>query len=209
MREIAVNDTRPPSNKPAAAKLTVVSATYGIPGDPKRSLDVRAQLQRLIDSGERQLVVSDLAKGPRKDPAYGIVKTLKAVCSVGGNNITLTGKDPDTITLSDSPPSARQAALRKLAAGKRYTSIPLEADPFTGIGTIPSDVNLTTSRVYLELDAISPEEAATITVNGKAAGGFIGRPFRLEVTQLLKTGDNRIEIVPFAPKSAKLRVFPK
>ena len=209
LREIAVNDTRPPSNKPAAAKLTVVSATYGIPGDPKRSLDVRAQLQRLIDSGERQLVVSDLAKGPRKDPAYGIVKTLKAVCSVGGNNITLTGKDPDTITLSDSPPSARQAALRKLAAGKRYTSIPLEADPFTGIGTIPSDVNLATSRVYLELDAISPEEAATIKVNGKAAGGFIGRPFRLEVTQLLKTGDNRIEIVPFAPKSAKLRVFPK
>jgi hypothetical protein len=137
------------------------------------------------------------------------IKTLKAECSVGGRSITLTGQDPDTIALSDAPPSARMAELKRLAAGKRYTAVSLEADPFTGVSTLPADVNLASSRVYLELDAISPEEAATVTVNGKAAGGFIGRPFRLEVTKLLTPGDNSIEIAPFAPKTAKLLVFAK
>ena len=207
LRELAVRDTRPPSAKPSAAKLVVVKATYGVPGDAKRSLDVRELLQRLIDAGERQLLVSRLAQG--KDPALGTVKTLKAECSVGGRSITLTGQDPDTIALSDAPPSARLAELKRLAAGKPYTAISMEADPFTGACTLPADVNLASSRVYLELDAISPEEAATVTVNGKAAGGFIGRPFRLEVTKLLTPGDNRIEIAPFAPKTAKLLVFGK
>ncbi len=122
---------------------------------------------------------------------------------------SLTGQDPDTVALSDVPPSARMAELKRLAAGKPFTTTPLEADPFAGVCTIPAEVNLASSRVYLELDAISLEEAATITVNGKAAGGFIGRPFRLEVTQWLTAGDNRIEIAPFAPKTAKLLVFVK
>lgn len=211
LHELAVRDTRPPSTPApaAAAKLVVVNATYGIPGDPKRSLDVRERLQRLIDSGTDQLVVSQLAKGAGHDPAYGVVKTLTAECSAGGRRITLTGKDPDTLSLGGAPPSARMAALRRLAAGKPYTAITLEADPFTGVCTIPAEVHLANSRVYLELDTIAPEEAATITVNGKAAGGFIGRPFRLEVTKLLTPGDNRIEIAPFAPKTAKLLVFAK
>ena len=51
------------------------------------------------------------------------------------------------------------------------------------------------------------ESAAHVTVNGRYAGGFIGRPFRLDVTEYLKTGANRISIVPFAPVSAKLVVY--
>jgi len=50
-------------------------------------------------------------------------------------------------------------------------------------------------------------EAASITVDGTHAGGFIGRPFRLHVTKHLKTGPNTIRMGPFSPKSAKLVVY--
>jgi hypothetical protein len=59
-------------------------------------------------------------------------------------------------------------------------------------------------RAFLEVDELTPEAAARVTVNGQYAGGFIGKPLRLDVTKLLKTGSNRIDITPFAPKSARL-----
>jgi len=58
----------------------------------------------------------------------------------------------------------------------------------------------------LELDNLSPEAAARVTVNGQYAGGLIGRPFRLEVTRLLRTGPNTIRIEPFAPGNALLMI---
>jgi hypothetical protein len=54
------------------------------------------------------------------------------------------------------------------------------------------------------MDEIAPEEAARVTVNGSDAGGFIGRPFRLDVTRHLKHGVNAVKIEPFAPKSVRL-----
>jgi len=68
-------------------------------------------------------------------------------------------------------------------------------------------VDLAKSRVYVELDELAPEAAASISINGKYAGGFIGKPFRLEVTQHLKPGTNSIKIAPFAPKTARLLVY--
>ena len=49
------------------------------------------------------------------------------------------------------------------------------------------------------MDDVAPEAAARVTVNGKDAGGFIGRPLRLDVTRLLQPGTNTIRIEPFAP----------
>jgi hypothetical protein len=45
-----------------------------------------------------------------------------------------------------------------------------------------------------------------VTVNDQYAGGFIGKPFRLDVTKYLKLGAKQIAIEPFAPKSARLAV---
>ena len=56
------------------------------------------------------------------------------------------------------------------------------------------------------MDDLSPEAAARVTVNGQDAGGFIGRPLRLDVTRLIKHGSNTILIEPFAPHSARLVV---
>jgi hypothetical protein len=78
----------------------------------------------------------------------------------------------------------------------------MPADPFVGRCTIPKGVDLARARVYLEMDEL--HEGASVKVNGRFAGGVIGRPFRLDVTKQLKPGTNTIEIEPFAPKSVRL-----
>ena len=82
----------------------------------------------------------------------------------------------------------------------------MKADPFVGHCDLPAGIDLAHSRVYLECDALTPEEAARITVNDAYAGGFLGRPLRLEITKHLKPGPNTIRIEPFAPKAARLVV---
>ena len=81
---------------------------------------------------------------------------------------------------------------------------PVKADPFDGRCEIPADWMKPQTRVFLELEDLRPEAAARVTVNGQDAGGFIGRPFRLEVTALVKPGANTLRIEPFAPVSARL-----
>ena len=49
-REILLRDARPEANK-TLPRLVVVKATYGVPGDAKRTRDVRERLQKLIDAG--------------------------------------------------------------------------------------------------------------------------------------------------------------
>ncbi|MCY3024220.1 MAG: hypothetical protein NTW87_35030, partial [Planctomycetota bacterium] len=85
---------------------------------------------------------------------------------------------------------------------------PVVSDPFCGHCDLPADVDLAKSRVFLEMDEVAPEPAAHVAVNGKYAGGFIDKPFRLEVGKFLKAGTNTVRIEPFAPKSAKLTVYP-
>ena len=92
--------------------------------------------------------------------------------------------------------------------GGRLTRSPIAAaDPFVGRCELPADLDLARSRVFLVMDALAPEEAACVTVNGAYAGGFIGKPFRLDVTAHLRKGANTIRIAPFAPKAAHLAVY--
>jgi len=70
-------------------------------------------------------------------------------------------------------------------------------------------VKLDQVRVFIEMDELTPEEAARVTINGQYAGGFIGKPFRLEVTPHLVAGQNKVIIEPFAPKNAVLMVYSK
>jgi len=203
-REFPVRDTQAAAGTSPPAKLVVVKATYGVPGDAKRSRDVRELLQKLIDAGEHRLLVARLAQGD--DPALNVVKTLVAECTAGDKQFTLTGTDPQTLPLNGRQSPLDQELIR-IAAGRHFTASPVTADPFAGTCTLPADIDLAKLRIYLELDALAPEEAASITVNGTHAGGFIGKPFRLEVTKFLKAGSNSITITPFAPKSAKLVVY--
>lgn len=91
----------------------------------------------------------------------------------------------------------------------RLTVSPVQSDPFFGRCQVPAGINLEDSRVYLEMDEIEPEAAARVTVNGQDAGGFIGKPFRVDVSRQLRAGENRIVIEPFAPKAVRLSVYPR
>lgn len=93
----------------------------------------------------------------------------------------------------------------RLGARGRMTVSSLKADPFLGRCALPADADLKACRIYLEMDDLPPPElAAAVKVNGKPAGGVIGRPFRVEVTGRLKPGENVVEIQPVAPKEARL-----
>ena len=89
------------------------------------------------------------------------------------------------------------------------TISPVKADPFNGHVTIPDNADLSGMRVYLEADSLVPEEAASVTVNGHYAGGFIGRPLHLDVTEFITKGTNSFLIQPFTPKQARLSFYAK
>ncbi|HOX38109.1 MAG TPA: glycosyl hydrolase [Candidatus Brocadiia bacterium] len=84
------------------------------------------------------------------------------------------------------------------------TLSPVEGDPFLGSFTLPKNWLEDGRRVFVEADAIAPEAAAAVAVNGVYAGGFIGKPLRLELTSKLKAGENVIEIQPFTPKGLRI-----
>ncbi|MEY3896874.1 MAG: hypothetical protein RLZZ214_2395 [Verrucomicrobiota bacterium] len=110
------------------------------------------------------------------------------------------------VTGGPVPPSAPARPIVKPSPNGMLTLSPVVGEPFEGACHLPDNLDLAKTRIVLEIDGLLPEEAARITINGKNAGGFIGRPFRLEVARHLKRGDNQIRVEPFAPGSVRLRV---
>lgn len=77
------------------------------------------------------------------------------------------------------------------------------ADPFRGSCALPE--GLEPCRVCLEMDGVL--EGVSVKVNGAFAGGCIGGPFRLDVTSLVKAGENTFEIEPYAPGNVRLAFY--
>ena len=110
-------------------------------------------------------------------------------------------REPIALVREANPPTEQPKPDTKR---KQLTLSPVKAaDPFLGKAAIPSDVDISKCRVFLEMDEL-PGEAAAMTVNGAKAGGLIGRPLRLDITRHVKPGENTVLIEPLAPKSARL-----
>jgi len=108
-------DGRPLMPGRAAEPLVrVAKAVYGVPGDAKRTRDVRVKLQAMLDAGEFMIGVSTMAAGD--DPAYGIVKTLDVDYEVKGVRCSVIGKDPETITFPVA--GATETPVRVIDGGK-------------------------------------------------------------------------------------------
>jgi hypothetical protein len=243
-----------PAPEPEAV-VHIEKAVYGVPGDAKRSRDVKAKLQAIVDGGESSFNVSRLASGD--DPAYGVVKTLEADYTIGGMSYTIIGKDPDTISFPIAPgkePVAKAtgngegglrleawqdgvyqlttAAGLVLKARAEGLPAPLEvggpwdvrfppkwgapdkvtldkliswsehADPgvkyFSGTATyaktvsVPRELPGKGRRIYLDLGRV--QVMATVKLNGKDLGILWKAPYRVDVTDALKAGDNTLEI---------------
>jgi hypothetical protein len=112
-----------------------------------------------------------------------------------------TAREPIAVVRDPNPPTKPLVPEPK---GRPVTLSPLKAaDPFRGRVTIPADIDLAHCRVCLEMKGL-PDDSAAVKVNGLYAGGVIGKPALLDVTRYLKTGENRVEIEPLAPKSATI-----
>jgi hypothetical protein len=97
------------AQKPAA-RFVVQKALYGVLTDPARTRDARERVQRLVDGGETSFQVARLAAGD--DPAFGIVKTLTVEYRVGDLSASVSGTDPETVTLVPPIKTGRPAELR-------------------------------------------------------------------------------------------------
>ncbi len=64
-------------------------------------------------------------------------------------------------------------------------------------------------RVYLVCDDVDGEKSAAVTVNGSHAGGFIGAPYRVDVTKSVKEGANTLLAKPFRLKNPRIVIVRK
>ncbi|MEI6645632.1 MAG: glycosyl hydrolase [bacterium] len=128
------------------------------------------------------------------------------------------GKCPARLT-AETKPSATLPVEKDINAVSVVYPVPPEKsqrspckDPvaFQGIVTVPASHIKTGMRAYLvcELPAEAMEPAAAIRVNGAYAGGFIGKPWRVEISKSLKAGENKIRIEPFPVKRVQLDFYP-
>lgn len=131
-------------------KIKVLSALWGPEGDKLRTKNVTAQTQKLVDLNGAELHVADLAAGG--DPAYGVVKTLHVVFTIGGKNYTAQGIDPETISFA---PFGDQTPQARLVAG------------FDGTLRVESDV---------------PGEYEVVTKSGRRLTAKIGLNIATDVT---------------------------
>jgi hypothetical protein len=182
---------------------------------------VELDVSTLVHGGVNQLAVKATNNGQKPNPA-GLIGLL-TVEFAGGDTLVarLDGSwrtSRESVpgwTREDFPEGAWKRA-RELApfGGGPWGTLnvmltvgPVKADPFWGHADVPPGVDIAKTRVVLEADDIAPEAAARVTVNGSYAGGFIGKPFHLDVTKYVKTGANSIRIEPFAPRKAMLVLY--
>ena len=79
----------------------------------------------------------------------------------------------------------------------------LAADPFEGQVKLPKlDKGQRALLVMSE-----PAEGARVSVNGASAGGMIGGPFRLDITNHARAGENAIGIEPYAPTEVSVAIY--
>jgi len=97
-------------------RVHIRRALWGPEGDPARTKDVTAQVQRMVDSGRQSFTVAELAS--EGDPAFGVVKTLRVEYEVVGKVYTTSATDPDTVVLYPPPDREPPLRLEKLPDGR-------------------------------------------------------------------------------------------
>ncbi len=184
---------------------------------------VALDVQKFLQPGENQLAIEAVNATNQPNPA-GLLGVLRVEFDKGKPLMVAVdaswkaGRDKQPNWMAADFDDSAWVAAQVVApfgggvwgrlGGERVTLSPVKADPFTGQCELPADVDLNKARVYLQLEGVAPETAARVTINDSDAGGVIGQPLRLEVSRYLKAGTNKIHIEPFAPRTAKLIVYP-
>jgi len=183
---------------------------------------VTLDVTTLLHPGTNQLAIAAVNGGDKPNPA-GLIGRLSIELESSPTTIAIiteawkvSAQKTEHWTEADFNDWAWPAARELVpfggapwgTLGGALTLSPVKADPFFGHCDV-ANADLKKARVFLELGTLTPETAARITVNGNSAGGFIGKPTRLEISKYLKPGANTFRIEPFAPESVRLVIYPK
>lgn len=136
--------------------------------------------------------------------------TPSTKCVHGPIAVERVATPPELICPSAPPGSEAILAeqQKKSKSAKPLTVSPVKSDPFVGRFTLPVEWLADNARIYVEMKEIPTEPAAALRVNGQPAGGCIGKPYRVNITAQAKAGENRVEILPFAPKEVRVVAYP-
>ena len=108
------------------------------------------------------------------------------------------------LRFEDTPMSALQPIAVERKPDQRTTMVAPEgatrspiADRVTSTATFTLPDTAKGARVFVTFADIDTEDALRVTINGKEAGGFLGAPLRLEVTNHVTPGLNTLQAEPF------------
>jgi hypothetical protein len=136
-----------------------------------------------------------------------------ATClSLGGGNKTLKLDSEWTVERDGEEPVKPLVLARyggkpwgRLGRGGSATASPYSESVATVLAfTLPALG--ADERVYFVCDGTEGEKSAAVEVNGAFSGGFIGAPYRLDVTRAVKAGANMLETKPFRLKNPRIVV---
>ncbi|MGC9259032.1 MAG: glycosyl hydrolase [Phycisphaerae bacterium] len=85
-------------------KISVISATYGVPGDAARTRNVKAIVQKLVDAGETSFPVMKMFE-LGGDPAPGVVKTLTIDYVLDGHKGRISRHDGQEVIFAEPEPA--------------------------------------------------------------------------------------------------------
>jgi hypothetical protein len=144
------------------------------------------ELELDLDPFGSALIVFDPESGLAAATAKqtGTLKRTEPV-GAGGWKLTATGLVP----------SGKTAEIRRELPGLIDWSLDSELRGFSGRGvyattfTVAADAG---SRLILDLGTV--REVAEVTVNGKHAATLLLRPYRVDITEFVKPGENTLEV---------------
>lgn len=115
----------------------------------------------------------------------------------------VAGDRPFAVTAVEEDRSATPVVYPVTEGGQKS---PCPGTAFQGCFEVPADLLKSGRRAHLvcEIDPSAAEDAAALRINGDHAGGFIGKPYRVDVTGSLKPGHNTVLVEPFPVTSVRL-----
>jgi hypothetical protein len=179
------------STKPAKERVGIVikKALYGVPGVPKKQVDVTEKIQAQVSTGQKKITGSNELAG--RDPALGTKKRLELVYTLDGNVHEVSIPEDEVLDL----PGRKIGEGRALLDLTDWKAESTDNEGFTE--TRVAEFNLPKrigkdERVYLDLGKV--EVMAQVTLNGKTFDTLWMPPFELDVTDTLKAEQNRLAV---------------
>ena len=187
-RSVTMGDAAAKPEK-KSSEIVIAKAVFGVPGDPEKQVDVTEKIQAQVSAGNRKITASNELAG--RDPAYGKIKKLELVYTVDGKIHEVSIPENEAVDLLGSNPGEGKTLLEltdwKTESTDNEGFTETRVAEFRLLKKIGKD-----KRVYLDLGKV--EVMAKVTLNGKTFDTLWMPPFTLDVTDVLKAGQNQLAV---------------